>query len=95
MASIYFEVECEVEGKIVPGDASVGEYGPGVEDADISSVSVLYAERVPNRQPGAYPYKTKNIDLLDGLDEDARQTVIRNIFKLYADDIDRAILDDA
>jgi len=90
MASIYFEVECEVEGKIVPGDASVGEYGPGVEDADISSVSVLYAERVPFG-----PVVTKNIDLLDGLDEDARQTVIRNIFKLYADDIDRAILDDA
>ena len=94
MASIYFEVECEVEGKIVPGDASVGEYGPGVEDADISSVSVLFQERVAFGSE--YPrYKVKNIDLLDGLDDDARQIVIRNIFKLYADDIDRASLDDA
>ena len=90
MASIYFEVECEVEGKIVPGDASVGEYGPGVEDADISSVSVLYVETVPFGSP-----VVKNIDLLDGLDDDARQTVIRNIFKLYAADIDCVILDDA
>jgi hypothetical protein len=90
MASIYFEVECEVEGKIVPGDESVGEYGPGVEDADISSVSVLYAERAPFG-----PVVTKNIDLLNGLDEESCRIVINNIFKLYADDIDRAILDDA
>ncbi len=93
MASIYFEVECEVEGVIVPGDKSVGEYGPGVEDANISSVSVLYFER---RSPwDGSTYKTKNIDLLDGLDQDARQIVINNIFKLYADNINEAILSDA
>ena len=90
MASIFFEVECEVEGVIVPGDASVGEYGPGVEDANISSVSVVYYQRVPFA-----PSVFKNIDLLDGLDEDARQIVINNIFKLYAADIDCAILSDA
>ena len=94
MASIVFEVECECEGKVTRADESVGYPGNEIEDADLSSVSMLKWVRetgsVFGRRSGHY----KNIDLLDGLDSAARNIVIANIMSAFSDDIDEAILSD-
>ena len=44
-SNVKFEVECEVEGRVTPAEPDVGIFGPGVEDADLSSVSMLVARR--------------------------------------------------
>ena len=88
MGSIVFEVEAECEGTIRRGDESVGEYGNGIEDADLSSVSMLKCRR------GDKGLVWDNIDLLDGLDKTARQTVIDNIMRAFSAEVDDAILGD-
>jgi len=90
MASIIFECECEVEGRTVRGDESVGEFGPIIEDADLSSVSMLVRVGV-----GLGNSNWRNIDLLDGLDPTARNIVIANIMAAFSTEIDEAILSDA
>ena len=90
MASIVFEVECEVEGRVTPAEPDVGIMGPGVEDADLSSVSMLVYAR-----SDGFGRTWKSIDLLDGLDSTARNIVIANIMAVFATDIDAAILEDA
>lgn len=89
MASIVFEVECEVEGRVIRGDESVGEFGPIIEDADLSSASMLVAHRGDRGRVWRY------IDLLEGLDVTARNIVIANIMVAFANEIDEAILSDA
>lgn len=93
MASIVFEVECECEGRITPAEPDVGIFGEGVEDADLSSVSMLV--RVPHDWKTDKPAYWRNVDLLEGLDAKARDTVIANIVAAYQDDINYAILSDA
>ena len=90
MASITLELECECEGTITPAEPDVGIFGKGVEDADLSSVSMLKMVRVT----GSWKSRYENIDLLDGLDKQARETVIANIVAAFGDDIDEAILSD-
>ena len=89
MASIVFEVECEVEGRVAPGEHGVGIMGPYAEDADLSSVSMLKGARRNGR------FVWDGIDLLEGLDAKARNIVIANIMAAFATDIDEAILSDA
>lgn len=90
MASIFFEVECEVEGSIQRAEPDVGIMGPYVEDADLSSVSML----VYRRTVGLKRTWT-NIDLLEGLDAKSADIVKANIMKAFHDEIDQAILEDA
>ena len=90
MASIFFEVECECEGVITRPEPDVGIFGPGVEDADLSSVSML-----KTRRTDAGRFVWDNYDILDGLDAKSRDIVIGNIMKTYASEIDEAILSDA
>ncbi len=89
MASIVFEVECEVEGRVTPSEPDVGIMGPGVEDAGLSSVSMLVAHR------GDRGRIWRSIDLLEGLDPKARNIVIANIMAAFSTEIDEAILSDA
>ena len=89
MASIVFEVECECEGVITPAEPDVGIFGPGVEDADLSSVSMLVARRKDGKTVW------DNYDLLDGLDAKARDIVIGNIMKTFQDEVIEAVLSDA
>lgn len=88
MASIFFEVECEIEGNIRYADESVGEFGAGVDDLDLSSVSIVTSEYRHGEQ------RFKNIDLLAGLDAKARDQVIRNILAVYGDDAEVEFLND-
>lgn len=85
MASIYFEVECEIEGVMRSPDESVGEWGAGVDDLDLSSVCMTVRQK-----NGTY----KNIDLLDGISPTARDQVIRNILAVYGDDAEEEFLND-
>ena len=89
MASIVFEVECEVEGRVTPAEPDVGIMGPGVEDADLSSVSILVARRSDGKMVW------DSYDLLDGLDATAREIVICNIMKTFQNEIIEAVLSDA
>ena len=89
MASIVFEVECEVEGRVMPAEPDVGIFGPGVEDADLSSVSMLKGVQRD------WKWVYDGFDLLDGLDTAARNIVIANIMAAFATEIDEAILSDA
>jgi len=91
MASITFEVECEVEGNVRPAEPDVGIMGPYIEDADLSSVSMLKAVR--SFQP-SYSVKYQSVDLLAGLDPKSRAIVIANIMEAFSDDVDEAILED-
>ena len=91
MGTITFEVECEVEGVVCGAEPDVGIMGPYVEDADISSVSML----VSTRDPASHRTIWRNVDLLEGLDAASRQRVIQNIFASFGDQIDEAILADA
>lgn len=93
MASITFEIECECEGTITPAEPDVGIFGCGVEDADLSSVSMLVHVR-HDYITGKHSH-WRNVDLLEGLDAKARATVIANIIAAFGDDIDEAILSDA
>lgn len=93
MASIVFEVECECEGRITPAEPDVGIFGEGVEDADLSSVSMLV--RVRHDWKTDKPAHWRNVDLLEGLDKAARDQVIANIMSAHQDDIIEAILSDA
>lgn len=95
MASIVFEVECEVEGNVTPAEPDVGIMGPGVEDAGLSSVSMLKLERV--KSDSIFKFKTvcRSIDLLEGLDPTSRNIVIANIMAAFSTEIDEAILSDA
>lgn len=90
MGTITFEVEAEVEGQVLKNDPAFGG-GYYVEDADISSVSML----VSTRDPVNHRTIWRNVDLLEGLDMAAQQRVIQNIFKVFNDDIENAILEDA
>lgn len=90
MASIVFEVECEVEGNVTRADESVGYGGNEIEDADVSSVSMVKAGKTKNGK-----FVWDNVDLLDGLDKTARNIIIANIMKTFASDIDDAIIQDA
>lgn len=94
MASIVFEVECEVEGRVIRGDESVGEFGPIIEDADLSSVSMLSPSFV-ERPDGRFKWSHRSIDLLEGLDATARNIVIANIMDAFGEEIDAAILQDS
>lgn len=85
MASIYFEVECEIEGVMRSPDESVGEWSAGVDDLDLSSVCMTVRQK-----NGTY----KNIDLLDGISPTARAQVIRNILAVYGDDAEEEFLND-
>lgn len=89
MASIVFEVECECEGTVTPAESDVGIMGPGVEDADLSSVSMLVARRKDGKTVW------NGYDLLDGLDAKSRDIVIGNIMKTFQNDIIEAVLSDA
>lgn len=88
MASIYFEVECEIEGVMRSPDETVGEWSAGVDDLDLSSVSMLVSER----KDGRTIYR--NVDMLDGLDVKALDQVIRNILAVYGDDAEEEFLND-
>lgn len=92
MASIVFEVECECEGVVRPAEYDVGIMGPWIEDADLSSVSMLKWVR-GGTISGKKPHY-QSIDILDGLDKAARQIVIANIMKTFATEVDEAILSD-
>lgn len=89
MASIIFEVECEVEGRVTPAEPDVGIMGPGVEDADLSSVSMIKAGCSDKG------IVWRNIDLLEGIDAKSRNIVIANIMAAFSTEIDEAILSDA
>lgn len=93
MASIIFEVECECEGVITPAEPDVGIFGQGVEDVDLSSVSMI-AFRALSKS-GGRANVWESVDLLEGIDKAARQRVIQNIIAAFSDDIDEAILSDA
>lgn len=95
MASIVFEVECECEGVITPAEPDVGIFGAGVEDADLTSVSMLVLDWTGERGTIDRRRVWKNVDLLDGIDKAARQRVIQNIIAAFGSDIDEAILSDA
>lgn len=88
MASIYFEVECEVEATLYPAEPDVGIFSDYVDDIDLSSVCMLVSER----KEGRTIYR--NVDLLDGLDVKARDQVIRNILAVYGDDAEEEFLND-
>lgn len=89
MASIVFEVECECEGVITPAEPDVGVFSQGVEDADLSSVSMLVRGNKGDR------FFYHGVDLLDGIDKPARERIIQNIIAAFGSDIDEAILSDA
>lgn len=91
MASYTFEVEVECEGRVTRADESVGYAGNEIEDADLSSVSMLK----PRRVLSGYKLVWDNIDLLEGLDPVARNIVIANIMAAFSTEIDEAILSDA
>lgn len=88
MASIVFEVECEVEGVISPPEPDVGIFGPIIDDLGLSSVSMLVSER----KGGRTVYR--NIDLLDGLDMKARDQVIRNILAAFGEEAEQEFISD-
>ncbi len=89
MASILFEVECEVEATITGGDPSVGIFGPQVDDLTLSSVSMMVDEAKPFSG-----IKYRNVDLLEGLDQTARNIVIANILAAFGDDAEEAAIND-
>lgn len=89
MASITFEIEAECEGRITAAEPDVGIMGPGVEDANLSSVSMLVAHR------GDKGRVWRAVDLLEGLDAKSRNIVIANIMAAFSTEIDEAILSDA
>lgn len=85
MASIYFEVECEIEATLSPAEPDVGIFSDSVDDLDLSSVCMTVRQK-----NGTY----KNIDLLDGISPTARDQVIRNILAVYGDDAEEEFLND-
>lgn len=89
MASLYFEVEAEIEGKVLPAEPDVGIFSPIIDDLDLSSVSMLVRTNKPFE-----PTKYRNIDLLDGLDMKARDQVIKNILAVYEREAEEEFLND-
>ena len=90
MGSITFEIEAEVEGRVLKNDPELGG-GRYVDDADISSVMM----QVGTRDPHTFLTIWRGVDLLEGLDQAARQVVIQNIFAAFGDEIEEAILEDS
>lgn len=85
MASLVFEVECEIDGELMPAEPDVGITGAWVDDLDLSSVCMTVRQK-----NGTY----KNIDLLDGISPTARDQVIRNILAVYGDEAEEEFLND-
>lgn len=89
MASITFEIECEIEATIIDGAPSVGICGPQIDDLTLSSVSMLVAEGKPF---GTVKYRS--VDLLHGLDPKSRDIVIANILGIFGNDAEEAAIND-
>ena len=90
MADYTFEVTVEIDGvTIQPAEPDVGIMGPMIEDFDLSSVMMQVVKR-----PAEGRYSWVGVDLLEGLDKEARQTVIRNIIAAYEGEIEDAIWSD-
>ena len=84
-----FEVEADLSGSWSPGDRSVGDWG-GYEDCAVGGLFML------RYVPGLRPPRWDRVDLLAGLDEAAKQTVLENARKFIGDDgIAEALRDDA
>ncbi len=91
MASITFEVECEVEGVVLRDDPVPG--ARYVEDADISSVMIQVYDAESANRLGRPIWRSD--DMLEGLDTAARRQVVLNIHAAFRDQIEDAILADA
>jgi hypothetical protein len=93
MASITFEVECEVDGVVQGPEPDVGIMGPWIEDVDISSVMIQVYDAESANRLGRPIWRS--VDLLDGLDTAARRQVVLNIHAAFRDQIEGVILADA
>lgn len=90
MASITFEVECEITGQLTGPEPDVGIFGHGVDDLDLSSVCMLKGRR----SDGGRKFVWDSFDLLEGLDAKARDIVIGNILNQFGDDASEAFVQD-
>ncbi len=90
MATYTFEVEVEIDQvNISPAEPDVGIMGETIEDYWLSSVSMQVAHSEPGQKT-----VWRSVDLLDGLDKEAREQVIRNICSAYDEPIQEAIWED-
>lgn len=81
MASFTFDVECEVEREYPSGD---------IVPSSVMAEQVMCVRDVN----GFITYTRIGHDLLEGLDKKSRDQVIRNICKIYGQEIDEAFEED-
>ena len=100
-AQTYFEVQVDLAGTFQPGYAEQGPtYSSGGQPAepdgmeDVEIVGLLGTQKVmaPIETRGSSFWNTKLVDLLEGVDDAAREIIKANVLKFLGAEADQALM---